>query len=134
MKAEKVIRERLNTFAGVTALVASRIYPLVLPQEPTYPAITFSRVSSQRIEGVYTDYGMARVRIQITCWALTYDSAKAVAEQVRIALERYGTAVSGTLIAGVTVYDIHMGSEADAYEPTLDAFASSVDFTVVHAE
>lgn len=134
MKAEKVVRERLSTHAGTTALVASRIYPVVLPQEPTYPAITFSRVSSQRIEGVHTNPGMATVRIQITCWASTFDSAKSVAEQVRLALERYGTSVSGTTIAGVTVYDIHMGSEADAYEPTLDAFASSVDFTVVHAE
>lgn len=134
MKAEKVIRDRLNTHAGTIALVASRIYPVVLPQTPTYPAVTFSVVSSQRTEGVYSDPGMARVRFQITCWALTYDGVKSLAEQVRLALQRYGTSVSGTTIAGVTVYDIHMGSEADAYEPTLDAFAASIDFTVVHAE
>lgn len=134
MKAEKVIRSRLSTHAGVTALASTRIYPVVLPQEPTYPAITFSVVSSQRTEGVYSNPGMATVRFQITCWALTYDSVKSLAEQVRLALERYGTSVSGTTIAGVTVYDIHMGSSADAYEPTLDAFASSIDFTVVHAE
>lgn len=134
MKAEKVIRYRLNNYAGVTALVASRIYPVVLPQEPTYPAITFSLVSSQRIEGTWTNPGMARARFQITCWASTFDSVSGLAEQVRLALERYGTAVAGTTIAGVTVYDIHMGSEAHAYEPTLDAFAQSIDFTVVHAE
>lgn len=134
MKAEKVIHNRLSTHAGVSALVSTRVYPLVLPQEPTYPAITYAKVSSQRIEAVHSDPGMAIIRIQVTCWALTFDSVKSLAEQVRLALERYGTAVTGTTIAGVTVYDIRMGSEADAYEPTLDAFASSIDFTVTHAE
>lgn len=134
MSAEKVIRDRLNSHAGVNALVAGRIYPLLLPQEPTYPAITYRRVASSRIQSVHSDPGMARVQIQVTCWALSYDSVRSVTEQVRLALERYGTAVTGTTLSGLTVYDIYMGSEADSYEPEIDAFASSVDYTVIHAE
>lgn len=141
MKAESVIAYRLGTFAGVTAIVGTgtandptRIYPVAIPQTRKMPLITYRVVSSDRIESVYSDPGMASVRFQITCWAQTYDDVKELAEQVRLALERYGSAVSGTQINGVTVYDIHMGSEVDLYEPTLEAFGVATDYIVQHAE
>ncbi len=134
MKAEKVIKTVLDAHAGTAALVAARIYPLVMPQEPAYPCITYRRVASERMQGVQTDPGVVRARLQVTAWAETYDACKGLAEQIRLALERHGSAVTGTAIAGVTVYDIFMGSEADAYEPELDKFAQAIDFTVVHAE
>jgi hypothetical protein len=137
MKAEQVIQTRLTSFAGVTAIVGAspaRVYPIVLPQKPILPAIVYRRVSSERIEGVYSDPGMARVRIQITSWADKYTDVKNLAEQVRLALERFGSAVSGTPIAGVTVFDIHMGSEVDDYVPEVMAYAVATDFTVVHLE
>ncbi len=134
MKAEKVIKTVLAAHAGVAGLVVARIYPVVMPQEPTYPNIVYRRVASERIQGVHSDPGVARVRLQVTAWAATYDECHALAEQVRLALERYGSAITGTTIAGVTVYDVFMGTEADAYEPELDKFAHATDFTVVHAE
>lgn len=136
MKAEKVVHSVLSAHAGVVAIVGTpaRIYPVVMPQEPTYPCITYRRVASERLQGVQSDPGMARVRLQVTSWASKYEDLKTLAEQVRLALERHGSAVTGTTIAGTTVYDIFMGSEADAYEPELDVFAHATDFTVVHAE
>lgn len=139
MKAETVIVSRLTTVAGVTDLIGAspfRLYPLVLPQESErkYPAMTYKVIDSERTRGVYTDPGESKVRLQLTCWAETYNEAKALAEQVRLALERFGSGPLGTLIAGVTVYDIFMGSEADTYEPSVQAYAVAVDYTVVHAE
>jgi hypothetical protein len=139
MKAADVLFTRLSTFAGVTAIVgsgtAARIYGIALPQNVALPAIVMRATNSERIESVYSDPGMATVRMQLTCWSA--DSAKEardLAEQVRGALERYGSALSGTVIAGVTVYDIHMGSEAELYDPEVKAFAVAVDYSVVHAE
>lgn len=134
MKAEKVIHTVLAGNAGVTALVGSRIYAVVMPQGPVYPCLTYRLVASTRLQGVYTDPGMARVTLQLTSFATSYEGAKELAEAVRLALERYGSALTGTPIAGVTVYDITIGSEADSYEPELEAFAQSTDFTVLHAE
>lgn len=139
MKAESVIYARLTSFVGITDLVGgtgstARIYGISLPQEPVYPAITYRLINSERIESVHSDPGYAKARIQVTCWDATYQGVKALAEQVRLALERYGSAVTGTVIAGVTVYDIHMGSQADVFEPELRAYAVATDFNVLHAE
>lgn len=134
MKAEKVVYERLTTHAGVSGLVGTRVYPLVLPQNPTYPCIMYQRVSSSRVQGVHSDPGMAQVTVRIVCLDHEYNDVKALAEQVRLALERYGSSIAGTLIAGVNVYDILMGSEADAYEEDLDVFSHSLEFTIIHQE
>lgn len=138
MKAGLVIKTRLSGFAGVTALVGAapndRIYPVVLPEKCPMPAIFYRQIDSTRLQGPHSDPGVANVRMQVVSLATSYDAAKALAEQVRIALERYGTAITGTAIAGVTVYDITIGSDADSYEPELDLFAVSTDFTVTHQE
>lgn len=138
MKAGKVIKYRLSTFAGVTAIVGTspndRVYPVVLPEKPTYPAITYRQIDSTRLQGPHSDPGVATVRVQVTAFAESFDAAKALAEQIRLALERYGTAITGTDIAGVTVYDITIGSDADSYIPELDLFAISTDFSVTHQE
>lgn len=138
MKAESVIYERLSTHSGVTAYVgagpAARVHPTVLPQGVQLPAIVYRRISSRRVQGVHSDPGYAYVTLQITCYAETFATVAALAEQVRVALERYGSAVTGTSIAGVTVYDIEFGSEASTYEPELGIEAYSLDVTVLHAE
>ena len=138
MKAGQVIKYRLANFAGVTAIVGAspndRIYPVVLPEKPTYPAVTYRQVSGRRLQGTHDDPGVGIVTVQVTAFAQTYDAAKALAEQIRLALERYGTAVTGTVIDGVTVYDITLGSDADEYVPELDIFAVATDFTVTFQE
>lgn len=138
MKAGSVIKHRLANFAGVTALVGvapnDRIYPVVLPEKPSYPAIAYKQISARRLQSVHDDPGVAIVTVQVTAFAASYDVARALTEQIRLALERYGTAITGTPINGVTVYDITIGSDADEYVPELDIFAIATDFTVTHQE
>ncbi len=42
MKVGQYIYSKLTATAGVTALVSTRIYPIFLPQNATYPAIIYS--------------------------------------------------------------------------------------------
>lgn len=141
MKAEQVIQYRLSTFAGVTALIGSgsnnRVYPGALPQDAQLPAIVYKRLSSRRLQGAHSNPGIAYVTVQVICVGAKdapADDVLALAEQVRLALERYGWAITGAPIAGVIVYDITMGSEASDYDPDLDAHVISIDFTVNHKE
>jgi len=138
MKAEKVIKYRLSNYAGVTALVgtgsSNRVYPNALPQDPTYPAIVFKRIASRRLQGAHQDPGVCYATMQVICLARSADDALALTEQVRLALERYGWAISGGLIDGVTVYDITLGSDASDYDGELDVHITSTDYTVVHQE
>jgi hypothetical protein len=42
MKAGNYIFAKLTAAAGVTAIVSTRIYPMILPQEQVFPAIVYS--------------------------------------------------------------------------------------------
>ena len=137
MKAEKVIKYRLGNFAGVTALVSTRVYPGALPQDAVLPAIVYKRISSRRLRGAHSDPGIAYVTLQVISVGAKEapaDDVLALAEQVRLALERYGRDLNGTLVDGVLVYDVQIGSESADYDPELDAHVITTEFTVNHHE
>ena len=136
--AGDVIKTRLEAVAGVTALVGappSRIYKGKTPQNPVYPLIVYKRISSDRLQGTYNDPGYAKVMVQVISLADTLDAADALDEQVRLALERYGSSQpAGIPFAGGTLYDIKPGSSADGYAPEVDKEFVTTDFTVCHLE
>ena len=86
MSAETALYTRLTTHSGTAALISTRCYPMLMPQNPTLPAVVYQRVSSSGQQGT-TD--RRALRFQISSWATTYAGAVALAVQVRGALEDY---------------------------------------------
>ena len=84
---EQAIYTALSTTSGVTSLVSTRSYPVVLPQGVAFPAITFSRVSTDPVFALAGSEGKDAVRVQVDCWSRTYANAKDIANAVRAALE-----------------------------------------------
>jgi hypothetical protein len=39
----------LSTYAGLVALVSKRIYPIVMPLNVTLPAVSYQRISTERV-------------------------------------------------------------------------------------
>jgi hypothetical protein len=71
------------------------------------------------------DAGIVRTRIQVTAWADTFAAAKAIADQVRQALQRWTTTgVQGTFIDG----------EYDLYDEEALKYGAAVDAEVVYTE
>lgn len=135
MKAGDVIKTRLREVAAVTAIVGAppndRIHKFWLPEKPTYPALAYKQIAARRLRGTYSDPGYAEVTVQVVCLAKTMDEAHALAEQVRLALERFGSSQpAGIPFAGTTLYDIVMGSSADGYADEAECFFESTDWTV----
>jgi hypothetical protein len=121
---ESAVRAVLLADPAVTALVGAgaeaRIYPLILPQGAAFPALTYQRVSS------VTQYaqdgpGLARQRIQIDAWAMTYRAAKDLARAVRSALEGHR--------AG-NIQGVFVDPERDFYEADTRLYRASTDFYV----
>lgn len=56
----------------------SRVYPLLLPQNPTFPAITYQRISSIKTHAMGQDGQITRVRVQVNVWGATYAEGKSV--------------------------------------------------------
>lgn len=126
---EAAIKSRLGAYGGLTALVASRVYPLQLPQRPTLPAVTYRRIDGPREHAMGADPGLAHPRIQVDSWGASYADTKAVATQVRGALQRWRG-----IAAGVEVLAVYLQGDEDGYEPETKQWRVRQDWIVWHRE
>lgn len=95
---EEALRAILTANAGVTAIVSTRVYPVVIPQAATLPAVAYQRISATREHNLGGPGGLTRVRFQLTMAAATYAAMKALANAVRVALDGYRGTVSGVFV------------------------------------
>ncbi len=133
MNLEEAIYTYLKTHSGLSSLVGTRIYPLVLPQSINLsdgPAVTFFKVSyvGERVLGG-SNPKTVRSRFQFSCWAKTYASAKSVAVQIKSALQDYSGTVGGT--GGVKILDANPVDERDIYEQDTGVYHVPVDVTIL---
>lgn len=78
------VRAALQLKPTVVALVATRIYPIgEVPQNPVLPYVCYQRVTGYRVRSVRGPSGLARSRVQIDCYAASYESAQALGEAVK---------------------------------------------------
>ncbi len=125
--------------AGVTDLVgaadASRIYPLDLPPNPTYPAITIRRISEPRTHAMGADTGDVHPRHEVKSWSKTYAGAIALAKQVKLALSRQGGTWGGIVVETVFLDNELDEREVEAlFDGKRGARAVMQDYIVHHAE
>lgn len=111
------------------AIAGGRIYPVVAPQNATYPLITFEKISGERVRALEGPLGRARPRIRFHCWAEKYADAKTLANQVRRLLDGFAGTVSGVQIDSST-----LDSEQDLYEDQVDTHQIVLDFFISHLE
>ena len=117
------LKGALSGNSGVTTLVSTRIYPLKLPQNSTYEAISYQRISNTPTDG---STALRNSRWQINCWADTYAESQALALAVKAALEEYSdtTATPG-------IKEGHVANEQDDYDDDAKVFRTIVDVILV---
>lgn len=128
---EDAIRARLLADPDVAALVATRVWPVKLPQGPTFPAIVYQRISTTS-NGVAMEspVGPTRSRVQLSAWASTFSGARQLAEAVVHALNGW----SGTA-GGESVQLVRLTNWLDDYEPgPPERFRVIADFYVFSME
>ncbi len=123
------IRDVLIDDAGVSALVEDRIYPQVLPQKPTFPAITLQQLDSPPIDDITGHAGLHRSIFQIDAWAQSQASSNLLAEKIRLALSGY----TGEPL-GVKVRGIRLESKVDLFEPEIANYRKIQRFVIWHRE
>ncbi len=134
------VEDELTTFvtadSAVATLIANRMYPVVAPAEDqggTAPYIVYRRLGTARL-GTMGGPGSAKVRFRLTCWAVTYDGATALADAVRARLDGQSGAWGGLTVQHCTVED-----ESDAFEPSPELLdrqflGRQLDVEIMHAE
>jgi hypothetical protein len=136
---EEGIVYQIENFAGLTALISTRIYPLRLPVEVTLPAMTYQRISTPReITQDQVNNGsdggeLAYPRFQFAVYDDGYSDVKAVVKQLRKCLNGF----SGTFGTGantVKVYGVLAENEIDNYDPDTNLYWTTVDYFIYHEE
>lgn len=81
-----IVYDRCSSFAGLTALVSTRIYPDSIPENPTYPLVVHhspvSQDSSQHRRRRSSVVNRTISRVSFDCYATTSKDAESVAREV----------------------------------------------------
>ena len=93
MSLESLLFTSLTGNSGLRSLISARLYPDVLPQGATLPAVVYQRISTPRQHtfGAGCPVAVSRPRLQYACWATTPAAALAVCEALRSALQASGS-------------------------------------------
>jgi hypothetical protein len=107
---EKHVFQRLITISAVARLVGFQVFPIAVPKAAVLPFCVYKRNNITREASLVGPLYQPVVNLQIASWAIYYDTARELADEVRLALDgRTGT------LAGSTISDIRLVSETDDY-------------------
>lgn len=85
MTPEEAVRDRILALSAVTALVGTRVYRLMFPQSPTWPAIRVTLVDSHRRHTLTQANGLQRARVQVDCTTEAAAGVDALADVTTLA-------------------------------------------------
>lgn len=129
---EEALYSQLTGNAGVTAIAGTRVYPAMLPQNVTLPAISYVRVDTVSVQSHSGNSGLARARFQISAWASTFTVARNLAEKIRLALESFRGSFGGTVaVGGILFIDHSTFVEVDGDQRI---HQHALDFAIWHEE
>lgn len=95
---EAVLRSALVGSTAFTSLVSARIYPVLAPAEAALPLVTWRRSGISREQTLGLPMGVPRVSVEFSVYAATYESARSVADSMRVILDGYGGTSDNTTV------------------------------------
>lgn len=123
---------KLKFDTALAARVGSRIYPVRVPQDATYPALSYFRASTHTFHAHHGASGIAAPLFQVSVWAKGTGGAlvvEEIADLVRLALDGFKG-----FVAGETIHGIFLRNQHDFYEDDTEIYHRPMDFEVWHAE
>jgi hypothetical protein len=103
-------------------LMGDRLYPLNLPQNPTYPAATYQQITSQlTATGQSAPGDLENPLIQFDCYALSHKQARLLAKAIRADLSGFKGDMAGLPVTChfQNEWDF-WGAEAEVWRVTLE--------------
>lgn len=118
--AEELV-DLLTGDAGVQGIVAGRVYPVVLPQNPTLPAIVYQEVRGVAKAAADGDTGQRESRFLLSWWASSFAAIK-VGKGLMLGL------LSG--YSGGSVLRIEVDGIRDDYDPETNRFRQLLELLI----
>jgi hypothetical protein len=110
LSPERHVYQRLVTTPGVARLIGFQVFAIAVPKTAVLPFCLYKRANISRESTLSGPMFLPVVTLQIASWGTTYDSAREVADEVRLALDGH----TGTM-SGVTINDMRLVSETDDF-------------------
>lgn len=132
MYIEEALFSYLSTYSGLSTLISKKIYPIIAPEGTAVPYVTYTRISGQRFHAFRSDSGMTNPTFQFSCFGTSYSNAKAVAAQLRAALQNYSGTMGG--VGGVSVQSVLLIDENDLYDDEAKVYYTTIDFQIFFNE
>ncbi len=108
---EQGITTLLTADSTLSGLIGTRLFPVFVPEDPTYPCVSYQVVSGSSdysVDGTYETWK----RIQFDAWGSAYADVKTIQKALHAVLDGF----SGTLSDGTTVLGAFRGVELDEFE------------------
>jgi hypothetical protein len=102
---ESVLRAALVGNTAVSALVGTRIYPVLAPASAALPFVTWRRSSIDREQTLGGPMGMPRVSVEYSIYGTTYEQARELADAMRVVLDGYGGTADNTEVKQTSLED-----------------------------
>lgn len=113
--------------AAVAALIGTRMYPALIPQDAVLPALAYQQISEPGLYSHEGDVGLMVVRMQFTAQATSYASARAVLDALRAVLTGYSGTVNNTHFQAVFVENAR-----DEWAATFERATARLDVSIWH--
>lgn len=111
----------------VAALIGTRFYPDLLPQNAQFPAVSYNLVSETYGHVMRGPNVVSSARVQIDSWAETKEEAEAVSSAIHARLDAYQGAMGTSVVQGVFAAD-----GRDWIEPSEAIYRRSRDYIIWH--
>jgi len=107
----------------------SRIYPLVLPQKATFPAVTYQKIAGTFEHSMGGDSGFAYPDYQFVCYAKTYTEVKETAKILRLLLQNLSA-----VIGEINIQAVLIENEIDDYEYETELYSVLLEFRIFYTD
>lgn len=113
----------LSTATAITDICQTRIFPVLLPTGPDYPAVTYQLISATPQPTLNTS-GFQRWRIQFDCWGKSYADAAGL----RAALVKTLNGFQGVLSDGTRLQNADFLQLTDFFADDARVYRCMVEF------
>lgn len=127
MTIEEALWSGCTGYLAINNLIGQRLYPVKLPQNPTYPAVIYRRVSNFGLLTHGGPVGFDTARFQFDYYGANYSDCRSVANAFRTYLEGY-TGLMDEVCLSVVVFL----NEMDEWGDEVEVYRISQDYKIIY--
>lgn len=130
----QVLYEYLTGIPAIAERIRGRMYPIMLPEDASLPAIVYAPVLANYDSALQGDTGFVRQTVQFVCHDKTYKRARELSRLVKGALQDYHGDMRGLFIQAVFIKTDYEFNGNTALKFDTEEYLSSIEFEIFFNE